>query len=283
MQSFLSKYENRKWYIFIKDLIFRYQDDRVSEIGAQLTYYLILSLFPFLIFFLNLLQFTPLTDLEVLTKLLSVLPAESQEILYSLITEILSNSNLTLLSLGALGAIWTASNGVMAIFKAVNRAYDLEEERPFFILRIYSIVFTFALFLILIVSLSVLVFGETIFSSIFKYPSDYLLILWRIFKVIIPLLFMVFILSLLYKIAPSSKKGVRISFRSTIYGSLFASVGIIVFSSFFSYYINRFGNYTKTYGSIGGIIILLLWLYIASILIVLGAEVNASLLALKKD
>lgn len=282
MKKWLQAQKNKTWFIFIEELIFRYNDDRVSEIGAQLTYYLILSLFPFLIFFLNLLQFTPLADVEVLSQLLSVLPAASQKLLYDLITDIVGNSNLALLSVGALGAIWSASNGVMAIFKAVNRAYDLEEGRPFIQLRLLAIVFTMGLFLVLMLSLSVLVFGETIFNSLFKNPSSHLLLLWRFLRVLVPLVFMILILSLLYKIAPSAKKGVSIPWKSTLWGSVFTAVGIIIFSNFFSYYINNFGNYTKTYGSIGGIIILLVWLYISSILIVLGAEVNASLLAIQK-
>ena len=283
MRDWMSAQKDKKWFLFIEELIFRYNDDRVSEIGAQLTYYLILSLFPFLIFFLNLLQFTPLADVEVLSQLLSVLPLESQKLLYDLITDIVSNSNLALLSVGALGAVWSASNGVMAIFKAVNRAYDLQESRPFIQLRLLAVVFTLGLFLVLLLSLSVLVFGETIFNAIFTNPNRALLLIWRFLKIMVPLLFMILILSLLYKIAPSAKKGVSIPWKSTLWGSVFTALGIIIFSSFFSYYINRFGNYTKTYGSIGGIIILLVWLYTSSILIVLGAEVNASLLAIKNE
>ncbi len=281
LNFFEDKHGDKKWFLFLKELIFRYEDDGVPEIGAQLTYYLILAAFPFLIFFLNLLKFTPLNDANVLNQMLNVLPRETQEILYNIITEILSNSNIALLSLGAIGAIWSSSKGIMAIIKAVNRAYDLDETRPFWKLRGLSVLFTISLFVILILAFSILLFGESVFNMIFPTYSFTTLFLLKFAKIFIPLIFMVLIFSLLYKFSPSVKKGVSISFLDTIPGSVFASLGLVIFTTLFSFYINNFGNYTKTYGSLGGIIILLIWLYTSSIVLVLGAEINASLLSIK--
>ena len=88
-------------------------------------------------------------------------------------------------------------------------------------------------------------------------------------------------ISVIYKFSPSVKEGINVAFKDTIPGSLFASLGLILFSMGFSYYVNNFANYSKTYGSIGGLIVLLVWIYSASIVIVLGAEVNATLLFMK--
>lgn len=88
-------------------------------------------------------------------------------------------------------------------------------------------------------------------------------------------------LSFLYKFSPSVKTNISIKFSETIPGSIFASLGIIIFSAIFSFYVNNFGNYSKSYGSIGGLIVLLIWLYSISIVIVLGAEVNATLISIK--
>lgn len=277
------KYSGRRWLLFLKELLCRYEDDGVSEIGAQLTYYLILSVFPFLIFFLSILKFTPLVDAGVLERLLAVLPGDTQKILYDIISEIMRKGNFALLSFGAIGALWSSSNGIMSIIKSVNRAFDLEESRPFWKLRGLSIIFTISLYIVLIIAFSILIFGEVFFNLIFisyTWPSY---VIWKILKIIIPLLFMGLMLSFLYKFSPSIKEGIEVKFSETIPGSVFASIGIILFSSIFSFYVNNFGNYSKSYGSIGGLIVLLIWLYSISIVIVLGAEVNATLISMKKE
>lgn len=275
------KYSDRKWFLFLKELIYRYEDDGVSEIGAQLTYYLILSVFPFLIFFLSILKFTPLADAGVLEKMLSILPGVTQDILFDLIAEIIDESSMVLLSFGALGAIWSSSNGIMSIIKAINRAYDLEENRPFWKLRGLSILLTFVLYLAIIIAFAVLIFGELFFNMIFTAYTLPSFIIWKILKVLIPLLFMGIMISVLYKFSPSIKEGVNIKFTDTIPGSMFASIGLILFSVIFSFYVNNFSNYSKSYGSIGGLIVLLIWIYSASTVIILGAEVNATLLSMK--
>lgn len=277
------KHSDKKWFLFIKQLLCRYEDDGVSEIGAQLTYYLILSVFPFLIFFLSILKFTPLADAGVLERLLAVLPGDTQKILYNIISEIMNDGNFALLSFGAIGALWSSSNGIMSVIKSVNRAFDLDESRPFWKLRGLSILFTISLYIILIIAFSILIFGEVFFNLIFisyTWPS---FVIWKILKVLLPLLFMGIMLSLLYKFSPSIKDGVKVKFSETIPGSIFASIGIIIFSAIFSFYVNNFGNYSKSYGSLGGLIVLLIWIYSISIVIVLGAEVNATIISMKGE
>ena len=277
------KYADKKWFLFIQQLLCRYDDDGVSEMGAQLTYYLILSVFPFLIFFLSLLKYTPLADVGVLERLLAVLPGDTQKILFEIISGIMENGNIALLSFGAIGALWSSSKGILSIIKSVNRAYDLEEDRPFLKLRVLAIVFTIALYVVLIVAFSILIFGEVLFNLVFvsyTWPS---LVIWKILKVLIPLAFMGLMLSFLYKFSPSIKEGIEVKFSETIPGSIFASLGIIIFSAIFAIYVNNFGNYSKAYGSIGGLIVLLIWLYAISIVIVLGAEVNATIISMKNE
>src|SRR5699024_6421305 len=236
---------------------------------------------PFILFFLNLLNFTPLSSTTALNELLSPLPVEFQNLLLNLIQEIIDSSNTTLLSIGAIGTIWSSSKGIMAIIKSINRALELEEDRPYWKLRGLSIIFTFGLSIILLITLSILVFGEVIFNKIFASYTIPSWAIWQILKLLIPLGFMMLMFSLLYKFSPSIEKGVTIYYKDTIPGSLFVSIGWTVSSLLFSFYINNFDNYTKTYGSIGGLIILLIWLYISSIIIVLGAEVNATLISMK--
>src|SRR5699024_11588889 len=162
-----TKYGKQEWFIFLKKLFYRCENHRISETGAQLTYYLILSILPFILFFLNLLNFTPLSSTTALNELLSPLPVEFQNLLLNLIQEIIDSSNTTLLSIGAIGTIWSSSKGIMAIIKSINRALELEEDRPYWKLRGLSIIFTFVLSIILLIILSILVFVEVIFNKIF--------------------------------------------------------------------------------------------------------------------
>nr|WP_300004921.1 YihY/virulence factor BrkB family protein [Tissierella sp.] len=275
------KFGDKKWITFIEQLIYRYEDDGVSEIGAQLTYYLTLAIFPFIIFFLSILQFTPLADVNILQRLLSPLPAETRDLFYNLIKGIIDDGSVALLSFGAIGSIWSSSNGVMAVMKAINRALDLDESRPYFKLKGLSILFTIGLFFILIIAFTVLVFGEVIFNKIFVSYTWPTLVIWKILKILIPISFMVLVFTILYKYSPSIKDEIKIKFSESIPGAIFASILWVVLSAGFSFYVSNFGNYSKTYGSLGGIIAFLIWLYMSSIVIVLGAEVNATLLSMQ--
>lgn len=277
------KYETKRWFIFMEQLLYRFQDDRVSEIGAQLAYYLILSIFPFIIFFLSILQFTPLAEANILESLLAPLPGDSKELFYELIINIIESGSIGLLSLGAIGSIWASSNGAMAIIKSVNRAYDLEESRPYLKLKALSIIFTIGLFVVLIVAFSLLIFGEVIFNAVVTSRTWVTILVWKIIKFFVPLIFMVLSIGVLYKYSPSVKKGVEIKFKDSLPGAIFSSVFWILFSILFSFYVNNFGRYSTTYGGIGGVIIFLIWLYMSSIIIVLGAEVNATLLSMKDN
>lgn len=275
------KFGENKLFDFIKELYLRFEHDGVSEIGAQLTYYLILSIFPFLIFFLNFLTYTPLADVDVLERILSAFPIETRKILGDLINEIVLRSSYTLLSIGAIGGIWSSSNGIMSVIKAVNRAYDLEEDRPYWKLRGLSILLTIGLAVIMVISLAIIAFGEVFLNMVFVSYTWTSYIIYKILQILITLILIGLILAVLYKMAPSIKKGVEIKFKDALPGGLIAGILLIILSIIFSFYINNFGNYSKTYGSIGGIIVLLIWLYISSIVIVLGAEINAVIMSNK--
>lgn len=275
----IDKILSKREIIFFKELIFRFKDDNVTAIGAQLSYYLILSIFPFLIFFLNILSFTPIAREDVLQNIIVVLPLETQKIITSLVMETIRTSSETLLSFGAITGIWAASKGLMALIRAINKAYDVEETRSYVELRLLAILFTFCLLILLTIVLLTLVFGEVLANQLFDFLGMTInfIIFWEYFRVTISIGFMVLIFALLFRFSPSIENGKRISFKQTLPGAVFSSVGWIITSSMFSYYVNNFGTYAKTYGSIGGIIVLLIWLYISSIIVVLGGEINATL------
>lgn len=270
--------------LFLKKLLHRMKEDSVTAMGAQLAYYLILSIFPFLIFFLNLLSYTPIARDDVLHSIIVILPSDTQRLITELLSETISKSSDTLLSIGAITGIWAASRGIMSLIKSLNKAYGVEEKRSYIELRGVAILFTLALLVLLLIVLSTLVFGEILGNMLFDYIglTEKFIVIWQYLRIIISLGFMILTFTLLYKFSPSIRNNNKIKFRHTLPGAIFTSIGWIIISVLFSYYVNNFANYGKTYGSLGGIIILLIWLYISSIIIITGGEINATIRSLKE-
>lgn len=274
----------KKPKMFFKSLIRKLQEDNVTAMGAQVSYYLILSIFPFIIFFLNILSYTPVARDDVLTNLVAILPADTQRIVFNLVSETINKSSDTLLSIGAITGVWAASKGLMALIRALNKAYDVEEKRNYFELRALAVLFTLALLVLLVIVLITLVFGEILGNRLFDFlgMTDNFIVFWQYFRILVSLAFMILVFALLYKFSPSIRNEQKISFKNTLPGAIFTSIGWIITSVLFSYYVNNFANYARTYGSLGGIIVLLIWLYISSIIIITGGEVNATIKSLRK-
>ena len=264
-----------KWKRFFKGIVKRYKDDEVAALGAQLTYYLILSFFPFLIFLITIISYTPLTHEETIKTLGSLMPPKTYDLVVEVRRQVMSSDRKAVLSFGMIATIWAASRGVGTLIRGVNKAYDQKETRPFWKLEGISMLFTLALALVILFSFVLLVLGEVLgryffdllgISQLFK-PA------WTLLRYIIPLLTMMVVFISIYYYIPIR----RLKFKQVLPGSIFAVIGWVIISIVFSFYINNFSSYATTYGSIAGIIILLLWLYWCSMIILLGAELNATL------
>ncbi|MDO3408569.1 YihY/virulence factor BrkB family protein [Saccharibacillus sp. CPCC 101409] len=257
-------------------LFVRIRDDEVTGIGAQLAYYLLLSFFPFLIFLVTLVGYVDLSITEMLRLARQVVPGAAMDMVEGILSEVTKGSS-ALLSIGMIATLWTASRGINAVIKGLNKAYDVEENRKFWQIRLVSLLSTLVLGIVLLVSVILLVFGTWIGDQIDRllhYPPGFQSV-WGPLQYSIPLVVLIAVFTALYWIAPNRQ--VRI--REALPGAIFATVGWLVTSLLFSFYVNNFGNFTKTYGSLGGVIILLTWLYLSSIIIIVGGEVNATLKA----
>lgn len=276
--KYKNKYGNKKWFLFLYNLIYNIRKDEVTAIGAQLTYYLILSIFPFLIFFLNVVGHTSLAIEALLNDWIIVMPSETQTLLYRVIEEIRVSSSETLLSFSIILALWSGSLGISAIIRAINKAYNINKRRNYIRLKLLSLLFTIALVILLLIVLATLVFGEVIGNAIFTYIGaiNVFYRIWNNSRKLIALASMIIIFALLYKYSIMPKERRYIKLVHTLPGAIFATIGWIVASGIFSFYVNNFANYSKTYGSLGGVIVLLVWLYITSIMIVLGGEINGT-------
>ena len=259
---------------YIRQLYFRFKDDNITALSAQLSFYLMLSIFPFLLFLLNILSFTTIPISELTQNIIRFMPRESGKFIAEVILEMLNAKSPALLSISALITIWSASVGMGALNKGLNKAYDIEESRSFLKIKGASIIFTISIALILIVILLFLIFGNMIGEFLSKLFLDSAAFneLWWLLRYTVPLTAMIFIFLLLYICVPNC----RIRFKDAFPGAVFSTIGWIIISMIFSFYVNNFSNYTKIYGSIGGIIILLIWLYISSMIILFGGEINAT-------
>lgn len=267
----------------IIELYGKYKNDGVSELAAQLTYYLILAIFPFLILLLQIIKFTPLGDWNVIDSLLVNLPLQTQELITNIVNDVLNSGGTTLLSIALIGGIWSSSNGLMALIKAVNRAYDLSETRPFWKLKLLSVGMTLGLIAVIILSFSATLFEKLIYNNFIAIYLPNSELIFSILQSSVVIISVITILSLLYRFSPSLKEGINVTFKDSLPGGVFATLGILISSKVFSIYVDNFGNYSKVYGSIGGIIVLLIWLYLTGIIIVLGAELNSIFMARKKE
>jgi membrane protein len=262
-------------YQVLKDFYLRFQEHEVPALGAQLTYYLLLAFFPFLIFLLTLLSYTTITSEQVLYDLSRILPRDAFKVVQEVVRQTLNTNRQTLLSLGALFTIWASSNGVNAVIHGINKSYGEKENRPFWKVRGMAIFFTIGLTLVIIMAFVLLVLGKLLGQTLFAGTgnTDLFVKSWQIYRFSIPLVVMLIVFMFFYRYAPNKKT----TFRETIPGALFSSLGWVFTSLAFSFYVNQFSNFTRTYGSLGGIIILLLWLYLSSIIILIGGEINATL------
>src|SRR5699024_1519854 len=187
--------------------------------------------------------------------------------------QLINAQNGGLLSIGIIGTLWSASNGVNAITKAFNRAYEVEEDRSFIVARLIAIALTISMVVVICVAFLLPIFGRTIGIYLFSFfgLSDDFIHVWNTLRWIISSIVFFIVLLALYKLAPNKK----IRLRNAMWGAIFATIGWQLVSLAFSYYVSTIGNYSATYGSLGAVIILMIWFYISGIIIITGGIINA--------
>lgn|SRR5665648_20611 len=260
-------------YKYIRQLIFRYKEADLPAMSAQITYYLILAFFPFLLFLINLLSFTPLSSELLITNFNTFLPNNTAILVKNLLVQTIQAKSKTLLLLGMIGSLWAASQGISAIIRGLNNSYDVKENRNFIKLSFIALIYTIGVTVMIIFAILMIVFGKIIGSYLFGLIGATTLfeIIWSFLRYGIALTIMLITFLLLYKYVPNR----RLRFKNIIVGTIFTTVGWVTTSLLFSFYVNTFANYSKVYGSLGGVIALISWLYISTLIILLGGELNA--------
>ncbi|SHG76773.1 YihY/virulence factor BrkB family protein [Ornithinibacillus halophilus] len=261
--------------IFLKELYEEIINDDVFGLAAQLAYFFLLSLFPFLLFLITLIGYLPIDEQVIMKVLSTVAPADSMQLIESNVEQLAHQQNGGLLSITLIGTLWSASNGVNAIMRSFNHAYDVKESRSFIVSRFIAIVLTIAMIGVIIVAILLPVLGRMIGVYIFSFfgLSDNFLTVWEMLRWVISSVVFFIVFLFLYKLAPN----MRIHFRNCFWGALFATTTWQLVSFGFSYYVETLGNYSATYGSLGAVIVLMIWFYISGVIIIIGGVINATI------
>ena len=245
--------------------------------AAQLAYYFLFALFPFLLFLTTLLGYIPVPNLldNIMDLLAQALPREALGLVQEHLRVLVSQPRGGLLSFGIIAALWTSSSAILAITAGLNRAYDVEESRPWWKVRIAALLLTIALSLFVIAATGLLIFGPQLGTWLASSVGlgDLFSLVWNVARWAIILSFLIIALAALYYFAPD----VQQKWRWITPGSVCAVGGWIIASLGFSYYVNNFGSYNATYGSIGAVIVLLTWMYVTGFVILVGGELNSEI------
>ncbi|PLT32961.1 YihY/virulence factor BrkB family protein [Bacillus sp. V5-8f] len=249
------------------------KEDRATGLAAEQAYYYMLALFPMLILLLSIVPYLSIEPQKAIDFIGTVMPAETSDVFKDNIITIVSDRNGGLLTFGILGTLWSASNGMNAFIHSMNIAFDVDETRSFIKARLLSIGLTLGLILAFIVALSLPVFGKIILDLINKIVSipESMQILFSILRWVVAIVVIAFVLAMMYRFAPNK----HYPFKQVIPGAVAATVIWQIISLGFSFYVSHFGNYSSTYGSLGGVIVLMLWLYLTGLALVIGGEINA--------
>ena len=283
--NFLRDLKDLLSFRVLKATVQEFQRDDALGLAAQLAYYLILALFPFILVLVSLMGTFGSEELasEVLTYFQRVMPQQAYAIIETFTANIISGQAEApgLFTFGILFTIWAASGAFAALINALNRAYDVRETRPFWKVRSIAILMTLGLSILVLIGVLLLVLGPQIGDTIAQVfgLKDTFELVWNIARWPAALFFMVFTVALLYYFAPDVEQ----PFRWITPGGLIGVLLWVLASFAFNIYVSNFGSYNKTYGSIGAMIVLLLYLYISSLTILFGATLNAILIRIKEE
>lgn len=245
----------------------------LSDVAAQMAYFLLLALFPMLIVLVMILSYIHIDTAGIGEFLKRLIPEQSVRLIIGTLNEVIKDKSVAILSVGMLAAFWGSLKGSNALIKGINIVYHSLGTRHIIVNYLIAIVTTISIPLIIVITLVFLITGQFIQNFLLKiFPSIEIfrgVISW--IRLVFPLLVTALFFFGFYKIAPA----IKVRFRDVLMGTIFTTISWYLASALFSMYIASIGNYSKFYGSLGSVVILMLWLYFSSMIILIGAEINA--------
>jgi len=251
--------------------------NHTMQMAAALSYYFVLSLFPALILLSAVVAYLPVPDLfnQTLGMMARFIPPDSMGLVRRVLADVITPNRGTFLSFGILGSLWAASGGFSAAIEALNVAYEVNDDRPFWKTRPLALGLAFVAGTLLLVALSVMIvgprFGEWLASRI--HLSNLFVLLWPYIHWTVAIGFAIFAVEALYFLAPNVKQ----RFLATLPGAILAVGCWIALSYLLGIYFRHFAHFNKTYGTLGAAIALMVWLYWTGFSMLVGAELNYEL------
>jgi membrane protein len=262
-----------KLLYYPKEVIVRFFKERFFDQSAQLAYYLLLSIFPFLLFVFSLLSYLPISETNVLLLIKPFAPEKSYAIIHDNIERILYNQRGDVLSISIFFTFWLSSMAVQSMVRSLNQAYKIERKKPFLIALFYDLLLTIGFMFLIAFSLVVPVVEEYIRQARFasgrlqgEWSEAWVIGKWGLSSIFMLLLFI-----FLYMVVPSR----RISFLHVLPGALLATFGWQGVSWLYGTYV-KLNDYTQFYGQLGSVITLVVWFYISSTILLIGGLLNGS-------
>jgi membrane protein len=262
---------------FLKELLRELKEDDITNGAAALGFYLTLAIFPAMILVMALLPYLPVQNVDqaILDLLKQALPPDAAQMFIGVVQQVTSQPHGGILSFGLLATLWATSSGMYAIMQELNITYDVTESRGFVRARLIAIALSLLFALLILGGFSLIVLGGVLQNWLSEHLGwgSVLLSIFAVFRWALIMCGLLLGFALIYYLAPSVKQ--RFVFITP--GSVLGVLALAIASIGFSWYVSNFGNYNATYGSIGAVIVLMLWLYIAGLAILFGSEINALL------
>lgn len=249
--------------------------DEVSDRAAALSYYFLFSLFPALLFVVALLSYLPLAGVQerMLGYGREMMPPAAAMTLENTLDEIVNARRGGLLSLGILATLWASSNGMASLMSTLNAVWGVREARAWWKRRLLAVLLTIGFSVFIIAAMVLMVFGPKIGGLVANWfgLGDVFTVLWNVVSIPIVVACALIGIQLVYYLAPARAR----HWHWITPGAAVALVAWLAMSFGLRLYVSHFGNYSATYGSIGGVILLMLWLYLSSLVFLIGAEIDA--------
>ncbi|MGW3517894.1 YihY/virulence factor BrkB family protein [Streptomyces hydrogenans] len=275
----ISELPKRSWKAVLRGTLKEFKDDELTDRAAALTYYGVLALFPALLVLVSLLGIAgESATKQVLDNLQKLTPGAARDVISNAVQQLQGDAGIgsLLAVVGVLVAIWSASGYVAAFIRASNAVYDLPEGRPVWKVLPLRVGLTVVLMILAVASALIVVFTGALARQAGSAlgAGDTAMTVWSIAKWPVLLVLVTFMIALLYWAAPNAKGR---GFRWVTPGSFLALVIWMIASAGFALYVANFGSYNKTYGTLAGVIIFLVWLWITNLAVLLGLEFDAEL------
>jgi membrane protein len=270
------KIKSSGWKQILMRVKDRMEEDNLTIVAAGVAFYAFLAIFPALMALLSIygLAVDPQQAERQISQLSGMMPEQAFSVIKERVENLISTSGSTLgwgMALGILISLWSANAGTKSLFKGMDIAYETKNNRGFIKQNALTLVFTFGAIITLLLSMALIVIFPAIVNT-FGLPGNIeSLISWLRWPLLAAIVILV--ISLIYKYAPDRRTP---NFKWVLVGASLATILWLIASLGFSFYVSNFGNYGEMYGSISAVVILLLWLFLTSFIILLGAEVNSA-------